>query len=281
MAEELEIKLTLSPVAMAAALEWLSSRPETDVKAAVTLANRYYDTPAADLNRQRIALRVRAAGARYIQTLKTQGEFVDGAHRRQEWEWPLVGAELNLGLIADTPVAQDINLAQLAPVFETNFERQVVMLDDGEALIECALDRGTVAAGNTQRRLNEVELELKKGSGARLRHWANLLARDVPVFLNLVSKAEQGYWLAGVHEPRAVVGTDAVSGFLQSLSVGWLVNEVPDQWRSHLDAIQSLTETRGLVREWDWLYDQFENGRQPGHLLADRRLGQLQLGLLG
>ncbi|HCL37363.1 MAG TPA: CYTH domain-containing protein, partial [Marinobacter hydrocarbonoclasticus] len=42
------------------------------------------------------ALRVRQAGDRYIQTLKTQGEFVNGAHRRQEWEWDLPGPDLDL-----------------------------------------------------------------------------------------------------------------------------------------------------------------------------------------
>ncbi|CAN0568977.1 unnamed protein product, partial [Ectocarpus sp. 12 AP-2014] len=95
VAEELEIKLSLSEAHQRLALTWLLEQPAASEGACKTLVNRYYDTPDGDLNRQKVALRVRQAGDRCIQTLKTQGEFVDGAHRRKEWEWPLMGTELN------------------------------------------------------------------------------------------------------------------------------------------------------------------------------------------
>ena len=99
MEVELEIKLTLSERAQAKALQWLLAQPEASRGGQKDLMNRYYDTPDAALNRARAALRVRQSGDRYIQTLKTQGEFVDGAHRRQEWEWPLPGSQQNLWVL--------------------------------------------------------------------------------------------------------------------------------------------------------------------------------------
>ena len=75
MATELEIKLTLSEQRQAEALAWLLAQPEASEGPRKVLVNRYYDTPSAALNRARAALRVREAGGRYTQTLKTQGEI--------------------------------------------------------------------------------------------------------------------------------------------------------------------------------------------------------------
>ncbi len=265
---------------MALAQSWLLAREEARKGPVRTLHNVYYDTPGADLNRQRIALRVRAAGDRYIQTLKTQGVFVNGAHRRQEWEWPLLTPDLNLGLIADTPVAQSVNVAELAPAFETNFERQIVMLDDGSSLIECALDRGEIKSGDHRRTLNEVELELKGGSPDRLRVWAGWLASEVPVFLNLVSKAEQGYWLAGLYQPGKVPAGEGLTGLLRCLSNAWLTGERPNTLDHCLSDLRAQAHGQGLGTEYDWLAQRLRAGVSIEVLMTELQLGQLQLGLL-
>jgi len=169
-------------------------------------------------------LRVRKAGDQFIQTLKTRGEFVDGAHQRQEWEWVIPTADLDLSLLQDTSLADQLNLAELRPVFETNFRRQVVLLDKGADLVEVAIDTGTVTSGEACRPLHEVELELKHGDGAVLLAYARQLAEQVPVFLNLVSKAEQGYFLAGLYQPdvRAPAPEASSVEWLSFLSRGWL-----------------------------------------------------------
>lgn len=227
MAEELEIKLSLTPEALNQAEAWLSAQAGTSKGPEKTLVNRYYDTPAGDLNRQRVALRVRKAGDEFIQTLKTQGEFVEGAHRRQEWEWPLTGTDLNIGLIADTPVGQDVNLADLRPVFETNFVRRIQMLESTDATIECALDQGSIRADDRHRDLCELELELKQGNSAALLEWARALAARVPVFLNLISKAEQGYALAGLHRPGPPGDQEPlINRLFHGLSRAWLTGTV-------------------------------------------------------
>lgn len=283
MAEELEIKLSLSAANQVTAVEWLLSRRGVTEGKQKKLVNRYFDTPDADLNRQRIALRVRQAGDQFIQTLKTQGEFVDGAHRRQEWEWPLLGTDLNIGLLADTPVGQNINLADLKPVFETNFDRQIVMIEEGETVIEVAVDAGYIAAGGQRRPLHEVEFELKSGDASRLIWWARALADEVPVFLNLVSKAEQGYFLAGLHDPsvRPVGGEPvlSVSEFLHGLSVAWLKGETFPVDRDDLVEVGRLASTRGVQLQFKEVLASLTSGEKVAHMAERGALGQLQLSI--
>jgi len=286
MAAELEIKLSLESADLKQALVWLLQQPGTREGKRRQLINCYYDTASADLNRQQIALRVRNAGDRFIQTLKTRGEFVDGAHLRQEWEWPVPDAALDVALLADTPVGQGVDLAALQPVFETNFERRVVMIDDGETVIECAIDSGEIVAGDRRCPLNEVEFELKSGDGGRLLHWARALAEQVPVFLNLVSKAEQGYFLAGLHAPGqdAVVGqaeTLDVNRFLYLLSVAWLTGKPLTVSASQLHEIAAKAGQAGEAELFGDIAWALGAGQPVRQLLVARDLGRLQLAIAG
>lgn len=293
MAEELEIKLTLSAENQERALAWLQAQGEATTGEQKRLVNRYYDTPEAALNTRRAALRVRKANGRFVQTLKTQGELEGAAYRRQEWEWPLAKPELDLDLLAETPLSLQADLKRLSPVFETNFTRRVVMLDDGQALIECAVDSGSVLAGGKTRPLHEVEFELKSGNPERLMFWAQQLAQACPVFLNLVSKAEQGYYLAGLQlQPRPVAGaakeavasTFTVEEFLQYLSAAWLA-DIPvancsaiSQWLENSGKNTGTTD--GSHDAFSELSQQLRQGVTVNQLLQQRALGQCQLALL-
>lgn len=283
MAEELEIKLTLTDEALKRALAWLLLQPEVSLGPVKPLVNVYYDTPDAALNRQRAALRVRQAGDRYIQTLKTQGDFVGGAHRRQEWEWPLHSTALNLVLLADTPLADSVNLADVRPVFETNFERQVVMVRDGKTSIEVAIDRGQIVSGTRQLPLNELELELKAGDSAALLVWAKKLAEQVPVFLNLVSKAEQGYFLAGLHEPvfPGQHGHEvlSVNEFLHGLSQSWLVGQPCPISRWNLTEVRARAAMEGVSESLKMVETALEQGERIPDLVGETVLGRLQLAI--
>lgn len=282
MATELEIKLSVAKQDLDRAVAWLLSQPSTCQLDTLQLGNTYYDTPGGDLNRQKIALRIRKMGDKYIQTLKTRGDFVDGAHRRQEWEWPLIGTRLKMGLIADTPVGQSVNLAELQPVFETNFERRLVMIEQGESLIEVAIDSGEVVAGGKSRPLNEIEFELKAGSASALLTWARRLADEVPVFLNLVSKAEQGYHLAGLYQPTQDAGAGselAVSDFLFLLSVSWLTGQPFPVDEDELGAISGLARERGVERLYQKVVHALADGVPVSDLVSGKELGQLQLAI--
>ena len=282
MARELEIKLSVARFDLDRAVAWLLSQPNTYESDTLQLGNTYYDTPDGDLNRQKIALRIRKMGSKYIQTLTTRGEFVDGAHRRQEWEWPLIGTKLKLGLIADTPVGQSVNLAALEPVFETNFERRVVMIEQGETLIEVALDSGEIVAAGDSRPLNEIEFELKAGDPSALLKWAKRLAEEVPVFLNLVSKAEQGYYHAGLYRPVAGAAADSeltVNEFLFLLSTSWLTGQEVPVDEEEFGAISALASARGVETRYQQVLRALVEGTAIKDLAAGKALGQLQLAI--
>ncbi|MDF0751274.1 CYTH domain-containing protein [Marinobacter sp. 71-i] len=284
MAQELEIKLSVAQSDLDRAVAWLLSQRNTHAQETLQLGNTYYDTPGGDLNRQKIALRIRRMGDKYIQTLKTRGEFADGAHRRQEWEWPLIGTKLNMGLIADTPVGQSVNLAELQPVFETNFQRRVIMIEQGESLIEVAIDSGEIVAGGKSCPLNEIEFELKAGNESLLLSWARRLADEVPVFLNLVSKAEQGYHLAGRYRPVPEVGRGselAVNDFLFLLSVSWLTGQPVPVDEEDLGAIGRLAGERGVYVHYQRVVRSLISGVAVNDVELRKELGQLQLAIAG
>lgn len=279
MAEELEIKLTLAPGSGDAVRAWMQSLL-AELPPPMRLVNRYFDTPEQSLNAQRAALRIRQADAAYIQTLKTQGEFVDGAHRRQEWEWPIPGPHLNIGLLADTALGDRINLAALDVVFETNFDRQCALLETAEASVECALDLGFVLSGDHTRELAEVEFELKSGNSAALLAWARELAGRVPLFLNLVSKAEQGYWLAGLGEPESQhEGDDPVTALLRALSVYWLTGGAEAAVLASVSGARETAKRAGVASQLDWVEKQLKAAPTTSWLFEPELL-QLQLGLL-
>ncbi|MGF2736632.1 CYTH domain-containing protein [Marinobacter sp. DUT-1] len=282
MAEELEIKLTVAEADQQKVEAWLSNDATAEYVGEKSLINRYFDTPAADLNRQKAALRVRQAGDKSIQTLKTRGEFVNGAHRRQEWEWPLPGPDLSLGLLADTPLADRVNLAELEVVFETNFQRRIWMIRQNGAEVEVVLDSGTVVSGDQSVALNEVEFELKAGNADVLMQLARELAGQVPVFLNLVSKAEQGYFLAGLYRPERVQADHelSVTEFLYQLSLGWLIGTSIGFSESALSQVHHAAVETKVEGLWQELRQEMASGKSVPELVRHLpRLGELQLAL--
>lgn len=284
VAEELEIKLTLSAASAGRALSWLQQQVGASKGKQKLLINRYYDTPSADLNKHKAALRVRQANGEFIQTLKTQGVLVGAAYRRQEWEWPLTKPELDLDLLSETSLSLKASLKDLKPIFETNFTRRIVMLDDGDALIECAVDSGSVIVGERRRPLHEVEFELKAGKPDRLLVWAKRLAQACPVFLNLISKAEQGYYLAGIPSvPRAVAGgieESVVEEFLQCLSAAWLTEQPLMIDKAVLQRLADRAKARDVIDVFAQVSRQLDEGVTVNQLLDQPALGQSQLALL-
>lgn len=169
----------------------------------------YYDTPEHALLRAGLALRLRADGRRWLQTLKTEGVAAAGLHVREEWEWPLPGEALDFGLLATTPEARLFRSprlrAKLAPVFCTEFERTSLRLAfaDG-SLAELCLDSGEIRNGRRAGVISEAELELLSGSPVRLYELALDLAERLPLRLGQASKAERGYALARTEPARPV-----------------------------------------------------------------------------
>lgn len=168
------------------------------------LVDTYYDTPERALWQAGLTLRVRADGGRWIQTVKSANEASGSLHRRGEWECDLPDAHPRPDLLArqvkPTALAELLRSAaiasDLAPLFQNTTHRTTwrIALADGQELA-CALDAGSIAAGDRQASIAELELELKQGDPAQLFRLALDLHHEVPLQVVVDSKAARGYAL--------------------------------------------------------------------------------------
>jgi len=191
MAIERELKFRLPAGAAVRAARMLALGPPR------RLVSVYFDTPDEALRRARLALRLRRAGQRWLQALKSDVSPL----ARGEWETEAPRERLDLaGLpLAEIRAATGVELAKLAPRlkarFETRFARQQAELSFGGATIEAALDRGALVAGARRAPILELELELKSGEPEALLRYAQTLVGPLQLQLALESKAERGYQL--------------------------------------------------------------------------------------
>lgn len=240
MAKEIELKLALGQggaqqLAAHPRLAGLPARHET-------LTNTYYDTPAGDLERHRVALRLRRTPQRIVQTLKTAGEGSGGLSSRGEWEWPVAEHALDLAGLEALPPMQALGrevLLALEPCFTTDFARTSWLAEDAETTIEVALDQGEIHAGRQRVAIDELELELKQGAPEALWRFAEALAESVALRPANASKAARGAALRDGRWPPQI-GAEAL-------------RDVPPRQRcdraiAALDALHDSGETAFLER---------------------------------
>jgi inorganic triphosphatase YgiF len=177
----------------------------------------YFDTPALDLWRKGVALRVRREGGRWLQTVKGGGTVHAGLSRRAEHETEIRGPEpdfagIGAGDLADALASPHVR-AQLRPVFVTDFSRSRRILQLGpDTTVEAAIDSGEIKGGGRQETLSEVELELKQGTPWQLFEFALKLLKDVPLAVENRSKAERGFALARAERAAPVKARPAALG---------------------------------------------------------------------
>lgn len=209
--QEIELKLLVPLSSATEALQRLRRVPALRRRASEThqLLNRYFDTPALDLHRQRCALRLRQTdGQGWRQTLKTAGHSQGGLSQRGEWETAVPAGRLSRealhGTAWDTLDPAGELFTQLQPCFETHCLRTTwqVRTRDGSH-VEVAFDAGQVLAGPHTEHWLELELELVHGPAERLFELAQQIAAHLPVLPCDISKAERGYALAAqrAHQP--------------------------------------------------------------------------------
>jgi triphosphatase len=212
---EVELKLLLEPSDVAAFRRLdLLQRHAVGKPRTTRLTSTYFDTPALDLHRHGLELRVRRNGRQWVQTLKTSDRATAGLHQRGEWEARVAGAEPDLKTLcsavgADSEPAQllsEPSLApRLAPIFETAYRRTAwpVHLPPGND-IELVLDEGELRCGDAREPICEIECELKAGMPAALFDLARQLQDAVPLRIGNVGKAARGYGLLAPQAPSAV-----------------------------------------------------------------------------
>lgn len=258
MGQEIELKCRFQAEDLTRLLALLTERGEAQPSVRL-LENIYFDTSQRDLNRQRMALRLRKVGDRWLQTLKTAGQIEGALTQRGEWEVPVAGAQLELDALPELPLTGGWQ-AQLAPVFHTDFTRYAWQIDwplaNGRSTrLELAADIGEVrlpAASTTRvQGLAELEFELISGPEEGLFACARYLAQHLVLHPAVASKALRGWWLADA----------SLSPLAQTQ---WMQLE-------HLEALQPqpLLQWAGQAVH-AWLL-----GREFAHLSADETAGVL------
>jgi inorganic triphosphatase YgiF len=203
MQKETEIKLRVSRETLAALREHplLKKRNKSGWER-LELFNQYFDTPERDLATAKVALRIRKDGDAIIQTMKTRGQSIAGLSERNEYNWDIPKAKLDLKKLDGECWPEqlaELDKKTIKPVFTTDFirERAEIAWGRGKAkvVIEAALDLGKVVAGKQQEEICELELELREGEPAALLELAAELAATLALMPCDISKAERGYRL--------------------------------------------------------------------------------------
>ncbi|WP_159565696.1 inorganic triphosphatase [Budvicia diplopodorum] len=198
MTVEIELKFVATPAALAALPEALSGL-KVQHNETLNLINVYYDTDAGLLRSYRFGLRVRGCNDNHEMTLKSGGKVVNGIVHRPEYNIPLPDSDLNIDLFPPDvwPQGTDISALKsaLKPLFTTNFQRQIWLVNYQQSQIEIALDHGSISAGEQTEGIGELELELKQGNAADMLALAQQLATVEGLRLGSQSKAARGYRL--------------------------------------------------------------------------------------
>jgi triphosphatase len=175
----------------------------------------YFDTPAEEVVRHRMALRLRRSGKQWVQGLKAGASGEGGLHAREEWEFKRRDASIDLALFSGTPLAKLPHRRRLherlGEVFRVDMQRTTwqVELAPGSR-VEVALDRGEVRRGEAAESLCEVEIECLEGEPMAVFDFASRLLGEVRLRPSMVTKARRGYRLLR-GEKAAVVKARAAS----------------------------------------------------------------------
>jgi inorganic triphosphatase YgiF len=200
--QETELKLRLTDPSLC---ESIAADPQLDAMRAGRTKDSAYDTVYYDTADRRLwgrgfSLRLRNTGEGYIATVKNKGTSYGGLAVRGEWNVPLPDDVLSVHAFADLPVGNALREAvdgkPLVPVVRTVFRRISVDLELDGTLIELAVDKGEIIAGDRRQPLCEVELELKAGDADVLLQLGAVLKMRWPLVPERKSKYARGLMLA-------------------------------------------------------------------------------------
>ncbi|MEQ9860526.1 inorganic triphosphatase [Pectobacterium cacticida] len=268
MSEEIELKLIVHPDSVESLrtqlAEWESDYSQYEHLQAQRLSNTYYETKDNYLRRHGIGLRIRGENERYEMTVKTAGRVIGGLHQHPEYNIALDKDALDLSLLPAEIWPEDCDIdalqASLAPLFTTDFTREKWLFTYHQSVIEVALDRGEIRAGDVTEPLCELEMELKLGQTAHLLALAQEIAEFGGLRQGSLSKAARGYHLAKGNPVRERLALNrlemaeksnidqAIRAALELALSHWQYHE--ELWvRGDASARGALTEASALMRE--------------------------------
>ncbi|MDO4768804.1 MAG: CYTH domain-containing protein [Brachymonas sp.] len=220
MHTEIELTLCLPANQQKAFIERVTQLfPAASAPQTQALRSIYYDTPALELARQGMGLRLRQQGDAWVQTLKLKppkpanpnvtpdapsaaadaAPASQGLHTRVEIEHTTATQALELHRIDHAPIRDFLSSPSIAPhlrpVFETRIQRTQWQLPCSNSLLELALDVGTIEGNGRSLPISEIEIELKHGSADALFAVSQILQQAFALSPQAQNKAERGYRL--------------------------------------------------------------------------------------
>jgi triphosphatase len=196
-AREVELKLEFSPADTARLVSHPALAPDLGPAEECDLISTYFDTPDCALHKKGVYLRVREAGGRFLQTIKTAKSATE-MFERYEWERELPDRRPDLDSAKGTALEPFLTpeiRAALRPVFETRIRRRIHRLLRNGSEIEAAIDRGEISTRAQTCPICELELELRSGDKRELFRLARAIAAELPLRIEVKTKAERGFEL--------------------------------------------------------------------------------------
>lgn len=162
---------------------WVHHLVMPDSRVETMMLSRYYDTADRVLTGMNTSLRMRLEGENKVVTIKLGSKSSNGLHQRLEWSVDLADEDW----IGEPDEGMDISWFQkyavsdgdpdarlreilakiegrpLVEICQAKFQRIAFDVGYGDTLMELALDRGEISAGELTDTINELELELKEG----------------------------------------------------------------------------------------------------------------------
>lgn len=162
---EVEAKTRLSPEDLEKVYQSFIKKAVATVKNR-TVTRAYYDTPALDLYKNGLSLRLEAAKGE--QTLKIEAPSGSDVLSRHEYTDAAEGSQPSLANVS-APDAQSVIRPflgrELVHVFTSDIGRRAFDVKISASLVEFAFDVGAlVLPDGTRRDFHEIEVELKRGN---------------------------------------------------------------------------------------------------------------------
>ena len=251
---EVELKLRASPVGIDRLLGVPPLAFGSGIDApARALESVYFDTKNRALQKAGIALRVRRDGDGFVQTLKI-ADPDRRVHARLERHDPVDGFAARADPLREAG-GKDFAAftdSDLAPLFTTRIERLAIEVaarpGPAGGRIEVAVDRGVIEAGETTEDVCEIELELIEGTVADLYHLAQALHRLEPMAIEVRTKSDRGYALAGGRAPawHKVGAVELDSGSTLGDAIATVLVQCFDHWTGNQAAALDGRDIEGV-----------------------------------
>lgn len=260
MTTEIELKFALSQQAALKLTDFLTDYSML-AEDSFLLTNTYYDTPEHELRKHHCGLRLRGIETNggqisYEMTIKHGNKGVAGLHQRQEYNVILPNEQLDLSLFPTealpTNFEPQLLMAQIIPLFNTNFHRRIWLIECHQSQIELAFDKGTIEKGSYCLPIDELELELKQGEVNQLLDFAYTLS-NLGIRVLSQSKAARGYQLVN----QSPISASMLPSIKSTMDKAKVLHALLKYWQQNEEIALQQNDTPAFYRTLQTILPQF------------------------